>query len=146
CPYHGFTFDLAGRLTYVPDEANYYSLDKSRMGLKAVATDIWEGFVFVHLAPNPRETLKDYMGDVGAGFAGHRFQDEKHIYEFKAELNCNWKVLMSGFLEAYHTRALHPGARHRGCTPTNPYSHTDYIKLVGRHRLLSLYRNPEMKQ
>ena len=30
CPYHGFTFDLEGILRFVPDEENFYGLDKQR--------------------------------------------------------------------------------------------------------------------
>jgi phenylpropionate dioxygenase-like ring-hydroxylating dioxygenase large terminal subunit len=43
CPYHAFTFDLTGKLKWVPDDANFYELDRDRLGLVEVRTDIWAG-------------------------------------------------------------------------------------------------------
>jgi phenylpropionate dioxygenase-like ring-hydroxylating dioxygenase large terminal subunit len=144
CPYHGFTFDLKGRLIKAPDEENFYDFDKKTIGLTPVKTDVWEGFIFVHLGPQPRETLREYLGEVADRLSDYPFQDYPHFYEYRAELRCNWKVLISGFLEGYHTRALHMGARHRGVSKDNPYSHHEFVKLVGKHRLISLFRSPKM--
>jgi len=144
CPYHAFTFDLTGTLKWVPDDANFYALDRDRLSLVEVRTDIWAGFIFVHLAPNPRETLLEYLGEIGKRLADFPFEKESHHYEYKADLDCNWKVLISGFLENYHTHALHKGGRSRACTPDNPYSHNETIELFDKHRLISLYRNPDM--
>jgi phenylpropionate dioxygenase-like ring-hydroxylating dioxygenase large terminal subunit len=49
CPYHGWTFDLAGNLVGVPGLNEYYSndLDLSAHGLRQVAqVDAYHGFVF----------------------------------------------------------------------------------------------------
>ena len=145
CPYHGFTFDLEGKLSWVPDEENFYDLKKEELGLKSVLTDIWEGFIFIHMDPNPRETLKEYLGEIGTGLTDYPFQDTPYFYEYKAVVRRNWKVLMGGFLENYHTQALHAGARTRAVTNENPYSHNFDIKLHDKHRWISLYRSPDQK-
>ena len=54
CKFHGWTYDNQGQLTGVPDEAMFNDFDKHEHGLVPVATDIWEGFIFVHLGPGTR--------------------------------------------------------------------------------------------
>ena len=142
CPYHGFTFGLEGKLQFVPDEENFYDLDKGKMGLKPVTLDTWEGFIFVHLDPNPRETLKEYLGGVIDGFEGYPFQTESYYYEYKAVIECNWKVLMAAFVESFHGSVLHAGARFGG-GPDNPFRHTLYINLLEKHRLIGVYVRPD---
>jgi phenylpropionate dioxygenase-like ring-hydroxylating dioxygenase large terminal subunit len=143
CPYHGFTYDLEGRLKFVPDEKNFYDLDKKTIGLTKVNIDTWEGFIFVHLGPEPRETLRDYIGSIGDGLAGYPFGDQNHQYSYRAVLDCNWKLLISSFLEGYHVRALHAAGLKRFVSKENPYSHLDSVILSDKHRLIALFVNPE---
>lgn len=143
CPYHGFTFDLSGRLRWVPEERNFYDFHKEDHGLKSVVLDIWEGFIFVHIAPDPRETLREYLGEVGERLTGHPFHEAPHYYEYKAEVHCNWKIMIAGFLENYHTATLHAGAASIFTTKDNPFSRNLLIDLQQRHRLISIFGNPE---
>jgi len=64
CKFHGWTYDTSGRLVAVPDENNFANLSKDRNGLTPVATDVWQGFIFINLDPHPRETLREYLGEV----------------------------------------------------------------------------------
>ncbi len=145
CPYHGFTFDLTGKLQWVPDEENFFDLKKDELGLRQVPAEVVDGFIFIHVDPNPKESAKQFLGEIGERIAGYPFEKWPHFYEYKAVVRCNWKVLMSGFLENYHTQALHAGAQPRAVTNDNPYSHNHDIQLYEKHRLLSLYRNPHQK-
>src|SRR5579862_2505453 len=144
CPYHGFTYDLEGKLRFVPDEENFYDLDKEANGLVQVHTDIWEGFIFVCFAPKPPESLRDYLGAIGDGISGYPFAEQAHQYSYRAVINCNWKLLISSFLEGYHVRALHTAGLKRFVSKENPYSHLDSLKLLGKHRLIGLFVNPEV--
>src|SRR5262249_35078020 len=53
CKYHGWRYDLDGSLAYVQQESEFFDLDKDRHGLLPVHCDVWAGFVFVNLAPEP---------------------------------------------------------------------------------------------
>ena len=57
CGFHSWTYDTTGRLTWVADEENFFDLDKSEHGLTPVATEVWQGFIFINLAANPQESL-----------------------------------------------------------------------------------------
>src|SRR4029077_20553993 len=48
CKYHGWRYDLEGKLAFVHQEAEFFDLDKSEFGLAPVHCDVWNGFVFVN--------------------------------------------------------------------------------------------------
>src|SRR6185436_6980671 len=43
CPYHGWTYDLAGQLRGVPEFDGVCDFDRGAMGLVPLAVAIWEG-------------------------------------------------------------------------------------------------------
>src|ERR1700749_2209418 len=53
CPYHGWTYDLAGQLRGVPEFDGVRDFDRQATGLVPLAVATWESFVFVHLDPDP---------------------------------------------------------------------------------------------
>src|SRR5262245_10639283 len=63
CPYHGWTYDLAGQLRGVPEFDGVSGFDRAATGLVPLAVAIWEGLVFVHLDPDPLP-LPDYLGEL----------------------------------------------------------------------------------
>jgi phenylpropionate dioxygenase-like ring-hydroxylating dioxygenase large terminal subunit len=75
CKFHGWVYDLDGSLRHVSDQANFFDLDKASLGLTPVSVDTWEGFIFVHLEPHPREALHTYLGEFGSTFGGYPFAE-----------------------------------------------------------------------
>ena len=69
CKYHGWRYSPEGELTFVQQESEFFDLDQSDFGLAAVQTEMWEGFIFVNLDPENTTSLKDYLGEFGAGLA-----------------------------------------------------------------------------
>ena len=61
CPYHGWTYSLAGELKGTPDFAGVCGFDKARNGLMPVETASWEKFVFVRLEPGG-PSLEESLG------------------------------------------------------------------------------------
>lgn len=110
CPYHGWTYDLAGRLRGVPEFDGVEGFDRERFGLVplgGVAT--WEHFVFVHLAADPppldRE-LGELVPQVSELALGSLQFCERRVFE----LACNWKVFVDNYLDGgYHVPHLHGG-------------------------------------
>ncbi len=101
CRYHGWTYELDGRLRHVPHEYGFPGLDKSTRGLVPVETSEAEGLVFVtqdapHPAAPPQTALPPVIPP------GFRFLDT-----FEGEVPANWKILAEGFLEGYHIRSTH---------------------------------------
>jgi phenylpropionate dioxygenase-like ring-hydroxylating dioxygenase large terminal subunit len=141
CRFHGWSYDLNGNLLRVRDEEGFANLDKSGLRLKPIATDVWQGFIFVHLEDEPRQNLEDYMGEQGADLAGYPFALGTQCYQYEAEINCNWKLLVDSFSECYHIPVLH--LRSIGPTmtyPDNPNGRLQDVCIKGPHRTVS-YRS-----
>jgi phenylpropionate dioxygenase-like ring-hydroxylating dioxygenase large terminal subunit len=48
CKYHAWRYDLAGNLTFVQQEEEFFGLDKGDYGLASVRCEVWEGWIFVN--------------------------------------------------------------------------------------------------
>jgi phenylpropionate dioxygenase-like ring-hydroxylating dioxygenase large terminal subunit len=142
CKFHGWTYDPAGRLVGVPDEGNFFDLNKEDNGLTAVAVDTWEGFIFVNLAPRPPQSLREFLGEVIDQLKGYPFDKFSFGYGYKGELKCNWKISVDSQQEGYHAVHLHRRTLGDICAiPDNPFMHALDIKFFGPHRMLSLPGN-----
>jgi len=146
CNFHSWTYNTEGRLTWVPDEENFFDLQKSEQGLTPVATDIWEGFIFIHLDPRPKESLKEYMGEVREQLQGGPFAELTLAHTYKVEEKANWKVALDAQNEVYHLPF-----QHRYSFPDifvlkeNRFTRLLAVKLYKRHSVYSCEVNPERR-
>jgi choline monooxygenase len=109
CRYHGWTYDLAGRLIGTPEFDGVADFRREDYGLVPVAVDTWGPFVFVNLGENPTPLveflapLPQRSGDLG--LESLRFAERREY-----ELACNWKVFVDNYLDGgYHVNTVHPG-------------------------------------
>jgi phenylpropionate dioxygenase-like ring-hydroxylating dioxygenase large terminal subunit len=108
CPYHAWTFNLAGKLQGVPQSHLFPKLDKSTVCLSKARVDVACGFIFVH--PQPAgESLNDYL----AGFPEY-LQQYNQPWEEMVEVArwsyrepINWKFVVENYVEDYHFSTLH---------------------------------------
>ena len=102
CPFHSWVYGDTGELRHVPDEENFFDLDKRTLGLTPVHTDVWEGFIFINLDAEPRETLRQYLGGLADQLDGLPFDNMRLTSTHNVEVHANWKVVQDGQNEAYH--------------------------------------------
>ncbi len=143
CRFHAWSYRLDGSLSSVPDEANFFKLDKSELGLTPVAVEVWEGFIFINLSPRPEQSLTEYLGDWAHELEGYPFAQNGAVYcEWRTELRCNWKLIKDAFKEAYHVAFLHRRSLRDSFTGRdNPFSHALDFKLFPLHHRWSLGAN-----
>jgi phenylpropionate dioxygenase-like ring-hydroxylating dioxygenase large terminal subunit len=142
CKFHGWAYNTEGRLVAVPDEGNFFDFKKGEHGLTPMATDVWEGFIFVHMDPNPKMSLREHLGEVVEQLKGFPFDKLTLGYGYKGDLNCNWKIAVDSQQEAYHAVYLHRRSVGDICsTKENPFMHALDIKFFGPHRRISLPGN-----
>lgn len=134
CRFHGWVFGTDGPLRSVPMEEGFGKLDKSCLGLREIACDIWEGFVFINFADPPEQSLLDYLGDFATLFGGYPYEESTTIFRYSTVLECNWKVALYAFSEGYHVPTIHAGSLpgFRGV------EHSDF-KLIGPHASSTIY-------
>jgi phenylpropionate dioxygenase-like ring-hydroxylating dioxygenase large terminal subunit len=107
CKYHGWRYALDGALTFVQQESEFFDLDKDAFGLAPVQVDTWEGFIFVNLDATNTTSLKESLGELGAGLEGYPFGEMTQIYKYRAQVGSNWKLFIDAFAEFYHAPILH---------------------------------------
>ena len=109
CPYHGWTYSLAGELKGTPDFAGVCDFDRSANGLVPIPSGVWESWIFA--AVDPGASLQTFLGaDLAArvaplGLAGMHWVERRRYV-----LECNWKVFVDNYLDGgYHVPHLHKG-------------------------------------
>ena len=107
CRFHNWGYSDEGKLISVPDEENFYNFDKKDHGLTPVNTDLWEGFIFIHLGPDPAESLREYLGGVADRLDGCPFHEMKLFQAYRVEEQANWKVVLDAQNELYHLPHQH---------------------------------------
>ena len=146
CGFHGWAYDLEGNLAHVPDEDQFFDFAKCDYGLTPVATDVWEGFVFINADSKPTETLTESMGELFGQYSDFPFDEMAVLGSYSATVGVNWKVFMDITQESYHVPFLHrrlvPDSNVGG---NNPYCHFPSIRIHRRHRSSSIYSNPHHK-
>ncbi len=121
CPYHAWTYDLAGTLTAARHSSSLVDFDKSDVCLMPVGVEELGGFVYVNLDPDARP-LSEQSGDLGAEIARWAPDVEGLTFarRLEYEIESNWKNVVDNFLECYHC----------------PIAHKDFVSLVD----MSTYR------
>jgi choline monooxygenase len=108
CRYHGWTYDLAGRLRGTPEFDGVEDFCRENEGLREFTVAVWGPLVFAHLDP-PQESVEHYLAPLAervteVGLDRLRFV-ERRIYH----LACNWKVFIDNYLDGgYHVTTVHP--------------------------------------
>ncbi|WP_322062680.1 aromatic ring-hydroxylating dioxygenase subunit alpha [Paraburkholderia sp. J63] len=143
CRYHSWSYDNSGELSRVPDEPGFFHLDKKKCGLTPVTVELWDGWIFINMAPKPEVTLQEFLGPMGEALAGIDYPDPDHALVLRGEFRANWKAVAENFSEAYHISSIHPktlGPVYAG--PLNPFSRPISANVYGAHRSMSTWLNP----
>ncbi|MFT5132756.1 MAG: phenylpropionate dioxygenase-like ring-hydroxylating dioxygenase large terminal subunit [Gammaproteobacteria bacterium] len=107
CRFHGWVFDTAGKLVRMSDEANFFDLDKKKLGLSPIHTEIWKGFIYIHLADKPEQSLLEFLGPVADALDTYPFEQLTKREWYSCHETVNWKVLLDAQLEGWHVPFLH---------------------------------------
>ena len=108
CRYHGWTYDLAGRLRGAPEFDGVADFCREDQGLAPLAAAEWGPFVWINGGDQP-PPLTEYVAPmperIAAALSSLRFVSRREY-----ELACNWKVYVDNFLDGgYHVNTVHPG-------------------------------------
>jgi phenylpropionate dioxygenase-like ring-hydroxylating dioxygenase large terminal subunit len=107
CPFHGFTWNLDGKLTDIPGAWDFPQIDRAAFGLPEAKVGVWGGFVFVNFDPDC-EPLESYLEILPEHFAAFRLEDRYKAAHVAKIMPCNWKLAMEAFIESYHVPSAHP--------------------------------------
>jgi len=121
CPYHAWTYDLAGALLAAPGFGDVAAFDPTEHGLVPLPLVVWHGWVFVDavVAAPPFAEHVGALAGLVAPYAPERLAPlATHVYDVAA----NWKVLTENYHECYHCPLIHPEL----CRVSPPTSGVNY--------------------
>jgi choline monooxygenase len=108
CPYHGWTYDIDGRLSGIPGPEGFADVDRGQRNLIELPTEERYGMMFV--ATNPKATfdLEQFFCGLGEQLALFSFETWKSIVDVhEHRVQANWKMVWDSHCEGYHFANLH---------------------------------------
>ena len=112
CTYHGWTYDLEGKLVGMPGfkEVYHEELDRENWGLiKAAQVEHYKGFIFACMDPEA-PGLDEYLGETGR-MSLDMLAERGGIHVIpeipKYVIPCNWKLAVDNVWDWYHGGITH---------------------------------------
>lgn len=111
CPYHKWTYGLAGEFVGAPHMGKTCSPAelKKEATLPQIQVELWYGFIFVNFDPQAKP-LAPTMKKLEPYMQGY---DLDNMVTVEPEVTSkpiqwNWKMLLENYIEPYHTDFVHP--------------------------------------
>ena len=122
CRYHGWTYNLEGKLRHIPHEDGFPGLDKEAHPLVPVSAVEKLGLVFV---TQGEPTSGDDSLDRLDRLIG---PDQRLFATNERDFDVNWKIFLESFIEGYHIKSTHP----ESFLPYG-FDNLNVIDIFGRH-------------
>jgi len=104
CPYHGWTYDLQGKLIHVPHREVFAGRERERSDLVSAAVTARNGFVW---AAREAFDLDSFLAPIADELAALGAENWTLYRRVVHDVAGNWKLVIDAFLDAYHIRHLH---------------------------------------
>ncbi len=115
CPYHQWTYDLAGNLLGLPFRRGYRAqggmptdFQTEAHGLQRLAVTCRHGVVFASFGA-PNESLETYLGPGMLGWFDRVFDGRELVVlgHMRQRIPSNWKLMFENIKDPYHASLLH---------------------------------------
>ena len=109
CKYHGWTYDLNGKLLRAPEFEGVKNWNADEVCLQSLRVEAWGPWIFVNLDENAAP-MTDAYGAIHSEILSKGFNlDKMRLVERRDYvIDCNWKVYVDNYLEGYHLPIAHP--------------------------------------
>ncbi len=106
CPFHGWTYDLDGKLKGRRRESAFAS--DSKDSLVSLPVSDRAGMLTVGLTPAiAQRTVDEFLSDIDPALQNFDFASMQSIATRRFEVNANWKLVVGLSNEGYHFENLH---------------------------------------
>ena len=129
CPYHGWSYNLDGKLLGVAHASDFGEVNKSELGLIEIQAEERHGIIFVATRPGATFDLDDYLGqEMQEELAQWNIGALQHAKTGAIPLDGNWKLTLEAFLEVYHFEVTH-----KNNLAIVAYGDATEIRTLGKH-------------
>ena len=106
CPYHGWTYDLGGRLVGAPYMKGAEGFDPTSCRLRPLRSAIWAGWIFVTFDLEG-EDFEDFVAEYAREYGYLEQENLRLADKFEVDFDCNWKLFVENGWDVYHIVATH---------------------------------------
>lgn len=108
CPFHGWSYDLQGRLVGVPGSAGFDGMDAGTRQLVSVPVAEWHGLLFVRACAGPPTLdVAAFLGSFADELRMLGLERAAPVRHSRLAAACNWKLALDTYAEGYHFATLH---------------------------------------
>jgi len=115
CPFHGWTYNLEGRLKSAPLMSEAENFDPTECHLKRIRTDVWQGWIFLTFDADARP-LSEHVAPLARDFGYLRQEECRLAIKSVNEVDCNWKLVVENLIDFYHVNVVHRSTNGRTFT------------------------------
>jgi Rieske 2Fe-2S family protein len=113
CPFHGWTYNLQGRLVGAAHMAAGFEPSSCELPRLRVAR--WKGWIFINF-DNAAADFSTYAEQFEKDFGYLRQEDCRLAVKTVSEVDCNWKLVVENLIDFYHLNVVHRGTNGRSFT------------------------------
>jgi phenylpropionate dioxygenase-like ring-hydroxylating dioxygenase large terminal subunit len=108
CKYHGWSWQLDGRIAKVIDRHEWPAeqLTDDDLNLVPVKVGRWSGWVYINLDPDSI-SLEEHLAPAKSFLDPFDIGGMNYHWRKSTIMNCNWKVALEAFNEGYHVQTTH---------------------------------------
>jgi Rieske 2Fe-2S family protein len=106
CPYHGWTYDLSGKLRGAAYMKETDGFDPATCRLPRIHLETWRGNIFISFAQEP-PPFAEAMAEFEKDFAQLHLEKCRLADVTTLHLDCNWKFVHENLMDFYHVGVLH---------------------------------------
>lgn len=110
CPYHSWSFDLAGRLAGQPDADAFADLDPAELGLQPLPLADVAGLLVVGLSDDVDPAAE--FAEIAPHLQWCGYPNHEVVCRHEWQVQANWKIAFDVNLEGYHIAHLHRETLH----------------------------------
>ncbi|MEN8183264.1 MAG: SRPBCC family protein [Myxococcota bacterium] len=107
CPYHGWSYELDGRLAAMSERWAFEGTLPCGRGLITLPVAEQDGMIWVRPIPGDPIDLPGLLAGAGLELAGFGFGSYQRFESVELRQRMNWKLVMDTFMEQYHLPVLH---------------------------------------
>ena len=107
CSYHAWRYNLEGQCTFVLNPEDWGDrLTDDRLKIEHVQVDTWGGWVWINMDPEAGP-LREYLEPAASLLDPFELERMRYRWRMWCHFDCNWKVALEAFIEAYHVEGTH---------------------------------------
>ncbi len=108
CPFHGWRYDLEGKLQFIPKSDGFPQLVQDKIKLVPIDLEIWQGFIFIRLVSDSAP-LHEQMKAIESEIEMYKLEElQPYSKVDRYTVAVNWKVFHDIDNEGYHVPIGHP--------------------------------------